>query len=197
MLLETRSFDEISIAEITEASKTTVGSFYARFPDKGSLLLALQAQAHDDVVNRLQFELAPARWAAFALRQTVEGMISKLISIPDEYSPVFKAAMLSSEASRALARKVTEIIETKIALMTTLVLSKRGEIRHPNPERVARSGASIVESVLQHRRVRLFVDTVGYPLGESNLHQDLCEMYLALLGLDDTSSDSTAVVDEH
>ena len=180
-LLEVRNFDDIPIADIVAAASTTVGSFYARFPDKASLLIALQAQAHDEVATRLEVVLSPDRWATVSLRETISGMIPLLMEIPDRHLAVFKAAMLSSVASKALARNVTEIIGKKIDLMATLLLSKRSEIRHPNPDRAVRSGAAIVESVLQHRRVRLFVDTVDYPLGEETLCPDLCEMLLALL----------------
>lgn len=183
-MLNEQTFDAIAVSQIVARSGTSNGSFFARFPDKASLLSALQADAHEDIVGRLKTELAPEAWAALSLPETVRGIIPILMKIPDEHLPVFKAAMMSSFTSQVIARRVTQIIDRKVELTVALVLSKRTEIRHANPDHAAISGARIIEAVLQHRRVRLFVDTIGYPVDEEHLCDDLAEMYLSLLAID-------------
>ena len=44
-LMAQKPFEKITVAELVRAAKTTTGSFYARFPDKSSLLAALH-QGH-------------------------------------------------------------------------------------------------------------------------------------------------------
>src|SRR5262245_60009024 len=53
-LLQRKSFDRVSVAEIAGRAGVTIGAFYARFPDKEALLEALEAQVTESVLRRLE-----------------------------------------------------------------------------------------------------------------------------------------------
>lgn len=181
-LLKTKNLADIAISEITSRAGASVGSFYARFPDKIALLLALQEQAMFDVRTNLSKKLDPGNWADASLATTVLEMIQSLVEVPGRHIPVFKAAFFGALHDPLLAQRVTEITEFKVELMTALVLSKKHEIRVANARAVAVSGARMIESVLQHRRIRGYVEAVEFIIPDAQLCPDLTRMYLSYLG---------------
>ena len=47
-LLDDRPFDELAVADICKAASSSVGAFYARFPDKTALLHVLHERLCDE-----------------------------------------------------------------------------------------------------------------------------------------------------
>jgi AcrR family transcriptional regulator len=182
-LLATSNFDDIPVSDITGRAGVSTGSFYARFPDKIALLLALQERSLTEIRERLARQLDPDKWADKSLSATVAGMIRSLVEIPDRHVPIFKAAMFGALREPLLAMRVTEITEFKVELISRLVLSKKAEIRAAHPAAVAVSGARMIEAILQHRRVRAYVETKPYFIRNSSLCRELSAMYLSYLGL--------------
>ena len=80
-LIERKDFSAISISEIVERSATSNGSFYARFPDKVSLLVALQLDSHREVAEELDARLNPRKWKKHDLRRTIEEMIPVICEV--------------------------------------------------------------------------------------------------------------------
>jgi AcrR family transcriptional regulator len=181
-LIERKDFSAISISEIVDRSGTSNGSFYARFPDKVSLLVALQLASHRQIAEELEVRLNPERWARHDLRQTVEGMIPVLMQVPDRHLEVFKAAMVQSLQNPELAENVDQITQRKVALSARLVLSRRAEIVATDAERLAFLGARTVELLLQQHRVRMFRRKPRERKYERQFQSELAEIYLRILG---------------
>lgn len=187
-LLKTHNLADISISEITGRAGASVGSFYARFPDKIALLLALQEQAMMDVRANLSTKLDPEHWKDASLATTVREMIESLVEVPGRHIPVFKAAFFGALQNPLLAKRVTDITEFKVDLMARLVLSKKYEIQVAHAQAVALSGARMIESVLQHRRIRSYVEAVEFIIPDARLCPDLTQMYLSYLGVERPAS---------
>src|ERR1700761_2601897 len=68
-MIERKDLRAISISDIVERPGTSNGSFYARFPDKVSLLVALQLASHRQIAEELEARLSPEKWARYDLRQ--------------------------------------------------------------------------------------------------------------------------------
>jgi AcrR family transcriptional regulator len=181
-LIERKEFSAISISEIVERSGTSNGSFYARFPDKASLLVALQLDSHREVVEELDAKLDPEKWVRHKLKHVIQGMIPVLMHVPDRHLEVFRAALFQSLHKPMLAENVDEITERKIALAARLVLSKRDEIVAIGAERLAFLGARTVELLLQQHRVRMYRRKPPERKYEKQFHAELAEIYLRILG---------------
>jgi AcrR family transcriptional regulator len=187
-LLSTSNFDDIPVSDITGRAGVSTGSFYARFPDKIALLLALQERAITEIREGLARRLDPDKWADKPLSATVAEMIHSLVEIPDRHVPIFKAALFGALHEPLLATRVTEITEFKVELISRLVLSKKAEIRAARPAEVAVSGARMIEAILQHRRIRAYVETRPYFIRNNSLCRELSEMYLSYLGVRPSAS---------
>lgn len=72
-LLESRSFDELSVDDIAKAAHVSIGSFYARFPGKDALLPLLYERYRDtmDLADQALEDHNPA---------TLEKMVSTIIA---------------------------------------------------------------------------------------------------------------------
>src|SRR3982751_3401491 len=70
-LLATRSFDDISVADIARRARCSIGSFYARFASKDDLLPYLYERYDADLKPRIQARVAAIDWTSLSLRETV------------------------------------------------------------------------------------------------------------------------------
>jgi AcrR family transcriptional regulator len=191
-LLATGNFDDIAVSDITRRAGVSTGSFYARFPDKFALLLALQERSLAEIREGLARQLDPVKWADKPLSITVPEMIRSLVEIPDRHVPIFKAALFGARHEPLLAVRVSEITEFKVELISRLVLSKKAEIGAADPAAVAVSGARMIEAILQHRRIRAYIETKQYFIRDASLCRELSEMYLSYLGVRSEASDRKA-----
>jgi AcrR family transcriptional regulator len=191
-LLAASDFDDILVSDITRRAGVSTGSFYARFPDKFALLLALQERSLAEIREGLARQLDPDKWADKPLGATVAEMIRSLVEIPGRHVPIFKAALFGARHEPLLAVRVTEITEFKVELISRLVLSKEAEIGVADPAVVAVSGARMIEAILQHRRIRAYVETKPYFIPDDSLCRELSEMYLSYLGVRPEAPDRKA-----
>jgi len=65
-LLETKTFDELTIAEVVQQAGASVGAFYGRFKDKDALLQALDERFFSEFEQALTIFLAPEHVAGRA-----------------------------------------------------------------------------------------------------------------------------------
>ena len=79
-LLETRTFDEITITEIVGRARSSVGSFYARFPDKRALLEYLDERYARQVIDMAGALEAEAEAPQSSLRAAVRELVSFLVA---------------------------------------------------------------------------------------------------------------------
>src|SRR5215211_2258838 len=70
-LLATRSFDDISVADIVRQARCSVGSFYARFTGKEDLLPYLYQRYDADLRPRMQARIASMPLQHLSFRETV------------------------------------------------------------------------------------------------------------------------------
>jgi AcrR family transcriptional regulator len=78
-LLGERRFEEASVAEIARRARSSVGAFYARFPDKEALLAYLNDRLFEQ--GRAQWEafLAPQRWEGLGAAEIVTAVVRHIV----------------------------------------------------------------------------------------------------------------------
>ncbi|MFI4972940.1 MAG: TetR/AcrR family transcriptional regulator [Caulobacterales bacterium] len=100
-LLDTATFDEISVAEITRAAGVNIGSFYARFPDKNALLNAL----YGDYLSRVEeaLEVLEAGNAERTLRERIDLLVDLIARFFRDNRGLVKSAVLHFRTKTAAA----------------------------------------------------------------------------------------------
>lgn len=92
-LLETRDFDEFSVAEITTALCYSTGSFYSYFADKTAFFVEIQksvAEAQDAILTR---DFEPARITPLPLTERLDACTDFAIRYFRKHTGVVRAAL--------------------------------------------------------------------------------------------------------
>lgn len=150
----------VSIASIVREAKSSVGGFYARFRDKDELLRALHERELGRINEQVGELVNPERWEGVPLR----AMIRALIYTYAENSrgrERLQAAILEATARNPEAwapafdfrREVTDSV-------SALLLLRRDEITHPEPEEAVRFALTQAFAVRDIRSLYAHTDVV-------------------------------------
>jgi AcrR family transcriptional regulator len=143
-LIHERGFDELTVSELVQRSRTSVGSFYARFEDKAALLRAV----HDRVLGKLEAtfeqrvsERAPTASLAEAVREEVESFL-KLVT----RDAAFVRAFSAFAADPVLLARGARTNRRHFAIFRSALMAHVGEITHADPERAIRFAYGVHQS---------------------------------------------------
>jgi AcrR family transcriptional regulator len=95
-LLNTGSFDEITIAQIASSAGCSVGSFYQRFRNKDAYFEFLVEGISETLRNVAQQQLTTDRVKGLSLAQTVRYCVEHYVGINRQYKGLIRAALLYS-----------------------------------------------------------------------------------------------------
>ncbi len=140
-LLEKSRFEDISIQQILRRSRVSVGSFYARFHSKDDLLPLLYASYSEDLALRMSAWLTPERWAGMTLAERIRECLELAVANYRGRRGLLRAVALlaRSQPRQVTASALRERVDQYDAA-ARLLLQRRGEIRHPDPELAVQTG---------------------------------------------------------
>lgn len=184
-LLDERPLQDIPVAELCTRADASVSSFYARFSDKAAVLDWMKDEYFREARRMLGERLDPDRWANATLPEIIDWIVRTYVAFLRDHAPVLRAIVLENRArprSKVAARS-EPLNLLSYERITALVLARREEIRHPDPEFAAAFGLTAVYAA-SHEFV-LFPDTGLHPLrmSDAELVAALSQMYLSVLGV--------------
>jgi AcrR family transcriptional regulator len=184
-LLGERRFEEASVAEIARRAGASVGAFYARFPDKEALLGYLNDRLFEEGERLWDEFLAPERWQGRSAAEIVEAVVSRLVERRRANRGLLRALTLYARARpgprfTANARAMNRHVHRRL---TELLLARRDEIAHPEPEQAISFGLLLVDGAT--REAILFGEAARLPGRPSDavLARELTAACLAYLGI--------------
>lgn len=184
-LLSERRFEDAPVAEIARRARASVGAFYARFPDKEALLELLNERLFHAGREGWDAFLAVERWRGRGAAEIVAGVVRHLVRKRREHR-----GLLRSLALYARSRPEPGFLEQAQALnrhvhrrLRELLLERRAEIGHPEPERAIAFGLLMVDAAM--RDAILFDEVVQLPgkPSDAQLARELSAAWLAYLGV--------------
>lgn len=182
-LLLKRSFQQLSIREITRASKTSVGSFYNLFPSKEALLPGLYERYDAGLDAWIAEWRARQGRPPSELPAAIAWVVQYLVETFSARRHLLRALALWTRTNpeqlgtQALDRRVSQH-----AFLGELLLEHRDQITHPEPQRAVQSALFAAASICRERV--LFgegLQAKSAPAGEAQLPQDVTCMILGLL----------------
>ena len=134
-ILETKNFEELSVAEIVREASTSVGSFYGRFPDKDALLDALDARFLAGFEEELLGKLGSKNWVEGSLNGIVSEAVELLVLLYARNRGLLrslnlKARIRGDERFRARERRAWK---TLYPALQNLIVKRLKEEGHPDP----------------------------------------------------------------
>ena len=138
-LLRTKTFEEISVAEIVRRARASVGAFYVRFADKDALLPLIYRRYDEDLRTRFDELLKPEKWRGLDLHARVDELARIMVRLFRERRGLLRAVALYARLRPAsIPAEVRAARARTMDAFAALILEPRDEIGHPEPEDAAR-----------------------------------------------------------
>jgi AcrR family transcriptional regulator len=180
-LISERGADGTTVAEVARIAESSVGSFYARFPDKDALLRCIAERFYQQAVDTVESVLAPERWDGYTPREIVESAVAFLIQIFHQKRRLIRAVAIRAVDDEALGQLGQRLGDVVTSHMVAL-LERRGELgTHEDPEAAVRLSVWMVLSAF-HARC-MYADDAPLPVREDRLAGEVSDMCLSYLGL--------------
>jgi AcrR family transcriptional regulator len=178
-LLATRSFDEVSVSDVVRHAASSVGSFYSRFPDKEALLHALQERFVAEASATVDAALAPERWEGASLAQILAECSALLVRAYRLRQGLHRTLLARAAHDPSLRQRGARVRGQLAERLRVILLARRSETTHPDPERAAEFLLEIALSVVERRAL-----TSGAPVANLAFddEQVVAELARALIG---------------
>jgi AcrR family transcriptional regulator len=182
-LVAEKGFEDTPVSEIVARARSSVGAFYARFPDKHALLHALSARFVEEGMATADAALDSRRWAGYAASEIVASVVRFLVRIYREQGGLIRAFVLRNHTDpefRERQDRLSTYVEDRVS---GLLLERVDEIRAPDPERAIRFGLTFVFCTLEN--VMLFGELrpSWLTLSDDEFAAELARAWLAYLGV--------------
>jgi AcrR family transcriptional regulator len=181
-VLESKAFGEATLAEIMERAGVTVGAFYRRFPDKDALLHHLDERFFAELHRRADEVLDPDRWPAAPAREIIHEFVAQAVDVYSTRRGLLRSLFLRARTDVVLQQSAMRVNEVFIAKLRLLLLPRRAEMTHPDPERAVELGFMMMVGAL--RELVVFGEIWPAPPSDmSALTIEMVRMYCGYLGI--------------
>lgn len=182
-LIAEKSFEDTSVAEIVRRAGSSVGAFYTRFQDKDGLLYALYERYLEQATATADDALDPARWEGHDIPEILAAVVRFLVEIYREQGGLIRAFVLRNHTDAEFRARQERLSHHVSLRLSALLLARPDEIAHPDPERAAVFGLTMVFSTIEG--AVLFGETRSsqLTLSDDDLAAELVRAYLAYLGV--------------
>jgi AcrR family transcriptional regulator len=187
-VLDKDGLEGATIPRIAARAGVSPGTVYRRFPDKDALLREVCIRAFESNYKGIKELFAAEHWEGKSLEEVARKAIDLTLKGYREHRGLLRAMLffIMQHPDAAFVRKVEELERKSFAELATLMLTRKREIHHPDPEEAVNFAILIVGIAAQGILVlppnpkdfsRLM------PNIESDLEDELPRMFLRFLGV--------------
>lgn len=183
-ILETKTFEALTIAEVVERAGTSVGSFYGRFKDKDGLLHALDERFFQEFEQDFAAMVSQPDWPESPVAVIIRDAARFLVETYSKQSGVLRSLNLKARlyGDPGFQAREQRAWKELYPLLRNILLAHQAEMTHPNPSLAIHLGFQQMFFTL--REILLWD-----PLHESRSYEkeelivELVRAYLAYLGI--------------
>lgn len=183
-ILESKTFEELTISEVVQQAGTSVGAFYGRFKDKKGLLQALDERFFQEFESGFDALISPPGWAqqplAIIIRQVVDFLGAAYSANQGVLRSLnLKARLHSDSRFREREQRAWNELFPKLQ---DILLQHQAEMAHPNPALATHLGFQQMFFAL--REILLWEPLrESPPYSQKQLAEELTRAYLSYLGV--------------
>jgi len=177
-MLAQNGFSEFTLQELSKQSNVSIGSIYHRFENKQELVRRVQVevletieQEHALLINRLRRQNLP-------LRELVPAVVSMYSDFLRRHAPILRVFMDIAPTDPVVAEIGKKSHGHAITDVKLLLLERRDEIRHPDPEHAVEACFGIIYASLGRY---LGLGTASDVMGEGDWNTLLDDLSLMAL----------------
>jgi AcrR family transcriptional regulator len=178
-MLETRPFNEITIADLARRADAAVTSIYARFEDKRALLLAAHQLHSEEVIEQIDRAFGPSHLQSASVPEVVETALVQAMKTFSRRKNLHRAVLAAADPDVAL--RAAEMIRHFSQRVTQLIRGKLRGLDDQELERRTDFALRAAMAVMQQRIIFGDVEPSRFALSERELQSRLLAMILAVL----------------
>jgi AcrR family transcriptional regulator len=189
-VLDKDGIEGATIPRIAARAGVSPGTVYRRFPDKDALMREVCVRVLEGNYKQTKELFAPDRWKDKSLAEMARSVIELTLQGHRRHRGLVRAILFFTQQhpNTAFVRKSDELEWKTFQDIADLLLTRRREIRHPDPEAAVKFAIMMVSFVAQGAIVlphkpadlaRLLPDM------EAQLARELPTMFLRYLGIED------------
>jgi AcrR family transcriptional regulator len=181
-VLAEKAFGEATLAEIMERAGVTVGAFYRRYPDKNALLRHLDERFFDEMDKKAGILFESEAWSGASARDIVTEFARNAVEVYSSRRGLLRSLFLRARTDTVLQQSALQVNEKYIAMLRAVLLPRRDQIGHPDPERAIELGFMMVIGAL--RELVVFGEIwPAPPAADAALVDEVARMYRGYLGI--------------
>jgi AcrR family transcriptional regulator len=181
-LLEERSFEDITVADIVSKAERTVGSFYARFEDKYAVLHVLVDRLDDRIKALVRSFCDPVRWEDATVADFVSQSVSLMVLAYRRSNSLYRAALTAAATDERFRARRVETMRYCAEQHKALLIRRSDELTCLDVGRASDLMYELVTAVLDHELLfGRFTTTT--PASDVELVAEMTQQCLAVLGV--------------
>lgn len=149
-LLEDRSFDALSIADLCARAEVTTGSFYARFESKEAFLRAVQQVVIAKAMRDLEDRLTPERLAGLTLRDFLGRQVAHSVRWRQRYEGLVRASLRAAQTDEGAWSPLRDLGRVQVERMLPIILGLLEAPASPTAEAAVRFAFQILFGTLNN-----------------------------------------------
>ncbi len=136
-LLADNRFEDTGIAQISQLAESSVGTFYRLLADKDVLLFAVHERFVAQGRTAIDALLKELGQREQPLAEQIELFITGIVKLFEGHEGLLRALVRRSSADVQFRQRFHQLNAYISQTLCRIVLAKRSELRHPNPEQAA------------------------------------------------------------
>src|SRR3954452_815117 len=134
-LLEEEGWEGFTVQEVSRRAKVSIGSIYARAPSKEALILAVYDRAVEEIGQANEAALKPQEhWDALDGRQLILGATREMAQQMLDFERILRVFMNRAPVDATIRSRAAVQIRRLASRWEELLLSRKGEFTHPQPD---------------------------------------------------------------
>lgn len=129
-----KGFDGFTVQEVSKRARVSIGSIYARAPNKDALVFAVYDYAVSELRDERQAFDDPTRWEGMSFEELIRAAVRECAETMFRHEPVLRVIMTRAAIDQGVRERGAQQIYDVARQWEELVLTRREEIAHPDPE---------------------------------------------------------------
>jgi AcrR family transcriptional regulator len=138
-LLETKTFEQITVSEVCKQAGVAVGTFYDRVGNKDALLEHLRSRVYVEIIAQIDRAFARERFAELELPELLGINAREMVAMHRARRGAIRAIIVEARRSAAFAAHARQLNAALMQRVTAVWVTKRAAFRQGDAQLLARS----------------------------------------------------------
>ncbi len=179
-----KGFDNATVSEIVSRAKSSVGSMYARFADKDSLLVTLHQRFCEQALATTEAALDASRWEGASIAEIFSAAIPFVVHVYQLKRGLIRAFIVRASTDQQFADKGGHLGREISKRLIALLMARRDEIKHPDPALAVDFGLRMTFDTLDQATLYGDVQRTTVKFSPEQLAEELTRAFLSYLGVE-------------